>query len=395
MGGETVSLRLRSLLSAGAVLTLAGIFLLGWSGQAVADVSDNGTSAGNNSRATPVVVNKVVLTTADSGPTRMYRATVFDTLGRPVKDAVLDIGGLSDDPDVRVATKPMIAFSATAAQATVVYPAPGPWVVVVRVHAPSQYVHLGSENITGVAEPVAAHNTPSRQALQAISPNLGARLTAAQNGTAVVLRDGHTATGVGFADHALSTSNLNASATVNGLAEDVGFALLHLVGVALWLLAVGSVALAGRAGNGALGSRLLAWITPRYALLAGGGLAVVVITGLANLRRSAPDGLFDGTITSTNVGRLYVGALALKMGLVAASALTSFRLGSRLRLGPRLESSHGPGHLYVGAAQAGAVSHGGGLTDALLAKLAVRNVVFAAAIIGCVNVMNQASHLLH
>lgn len=381
---------------------MAGIFLLGWSGQAVAAASDNGASAGDESRAIPVVVNKVVLTTADSGPTRMYRATVFDTLGRPVKDAVLDIGGLSGDPDVRVATKPMTAISATATQATVAYPAPGPWVVVVRVHAPSQYVHLGSENITGVAEPVAAHNTPSRQALQAISPNLGARLTAAQNGTAVVLGDGHTAAGVGFADHALNTSAaLYASATVNGLAEEVGFALLHLLGVASWLLAVGSVALAGRAGNSAFGSRLLAWITPRYSLLAGGGLAVVVITGLANLRRSAPDGLFDGTVTSTNVGRLYVGALALKMGLVAASVLTSFRLGSRLRsgsrpqLGSRLESSHGPSHLYVGAAQAGTISHGAGLADALLAKLAVRNVVFAAAIIGCVNVMNQASHLLH
>ncbi len=335
-----------------------------------------------------VVVNKVVLTTPDDGPTRTYRATAYDTQGRPVQGAVLDIAGLSDDPDVRVATTPMTAISATSSQATLNYPAPGAWIVVVRVHAPSQYVHLGNENITGVAESVAAHNTPSRQALEAISPNLGARLTAAQNGTPVALTAGH-ATEVAIA----SGHDLNSATGLATLAEDVGFSVLHLLGVCAWLVAIGSVALAGRAGKSVFGQRLLVWVSPRYSMLAGGGLVLVTITGISNLRRSGPDALFDGTITSSNVGRLYVGALALKMGLVAASQLTSFRLGQQLaRMGR-------PGLGQVGATVL-AGSQGGtvgfvGTVDATMTRLALRNVAFAAVIVGCVNVMNQASHLLH
>ncbi len=319
----------------------------------------------------------------DEGPTRTYRATAYDKQGRPVKGAVLDIAGLSDDPDVRVATKPMVAISATSAQATVTYPAPGSWVVVVRVHAPSQYVHLGSEDITGVAESVAAHNTPSRQALEAISPNLGARLTAAQNGTAVAVGTGHSAAVAVADDH-----ELNSATGVTSLAEDIGFSILHLLGVSSWLLAIGAVAMAGRAGAFGFGPKLLGWITPRYAMLAGGGLAVVVITGIANLRRSGPEALFDGTITGTNVGRVYVGALALKMGLVAASALTSLTLGRRLISADRAGTGF---TLNVHQATVGYT----GVIDASLSRLALRNVAFAAGIVGCVNVMNQASHLLH
>ena len=329
-----------------------------------------------------IVVNKVVLTTPDEGPTRTYRATAFDTTGQPVEGAVVDIAGLSGDPDVRVATTPMIAINSTQSQATMTYPAPGSWVVVVRVHAPTRYVHLGSETITGVAPAVSAHLSPSRIALEAISPNLGKRLTALQNGTAVPVAFSSGVSLVPTADHAVLAAWESES-----LATNIAIAMLHLLGVGAWLLAVGSVALAGRAGATPIGRNLLAWITPRYSMLAGGGLVLVAITGVVNLQRSAPVGLFDGTIVETTSGRLYVGALAVKMGLVTASAMTSVRLGSALRREKTLSFASGSAaatSMFAAAKQ----------FDVELQRLALRNVAYAALIVGCVNVMSQTQHLL-
>ncbi len=364
-------------------LVIAGTLLLAWPGSASAQPSaETPGSSSTAGASSAVVVNKVVLTTPDEGPTRTYRATAYDKNGRPVKGAVLDISGMSADPDVRVATTPMLSISSTQSQATLTYPAPGAWVVVVRVHAPTQYVHLGSESITGVAPAVASHLTPSRIALEAISPNLGNRLTAIQNGTPVPLASSHGASVDPTADHALVAPQSES------LVTDIGFALLHLLGVGAWLVAIGAVAAAGWAGATPFGRNLLAWITPRYSMLAGGGLALVAITGVSNLQRSGPEGLFDGTIVDSTTGRLYVGALALKMALVAASVMTSVRLGSALRGEQRSVA------LTLGSGSEAVLAATGHVTAAMQ-RLALRNVAYAALIVGCVNVMGQTHHLLH
>jgi hypothetical protein len=360
-----------------AVAALASFLWL--AGAAAASPSDSGVSA-------PQTVVRVVLTTPDDGPTRTYRATAFDRSGRAVEGAVLDIGGMSNDPDLRVATTPMRAISSTSSQATITYPAPGHWVVVVRVHHPSTYVHLGSEEVTGVAEPAAAHETPSRIALERISPNLGARLTAIQNGSAVAPSATHDPSGawVAASDEHSGAPLLGVSS--GSLVGDLGYSLLHLVGAGAWLVAVIAVALSNWAGMTPLGHNLRVWVAPRYSMLAGGGLVVVAVTGISNLQRSAPEGLVDGTILNSSPGRVYVGALACKLGLVAASVITSIRLGSRLR-------QEGVGELAMVPDRSGLV--GVGRVDAINQRLAVRNVLFAAMIVGCVNVMSQAHHFLH
>jgi hypothetical protein len=121
---------------------------------------------------------RVVVTTSDNGDTRTYVATIFDTDNRRVQNAELDMSAMTGNPDVRVATEPMAPVQGSAGkyQRTVPFPASGDWVLVIRIHAPLQFVHLVTERVDSATLPDAdAHTmTPSRQHLKDIAPDFAA-----------------------------------------------------------------------------------------------------------------------------------------------------------------------------------------------------------------------------
>jgi hypothetical protein len=159
------------------LLAVPGLFTAALVGGAVA--AGPASAATQPATATaptaPVKVTGVKLTTGTgSGSTRTYEATVFDSTGAPVANADLDLGGLGADPDLRVPTTPMKATATPGTYAaTVTYPADGDWVLVVRVHRPSQDVELFSENIVGAGAAPSHHDlsaSPSRRAVIAADP---------------------------------------------------------------------------------------------------------------------------------------------------------------------------------------------------------------------------------
>ena len=325
---------------------------------------------------------------AGTGGERTYEADLR-VGGAPVNGADLDIGGLGNDPDLRVPTKKMPA-EGSAYRATLRFSSGGDWVLVVRAHAPVQIVELFTVNIDGipVADHAAARASPSRRALLRLDPPPSREAASAHVGSGTVVAPGLP-----------RTFDLEAAL----------IRALHSLGAVAWLVSVLGLVLANRLGPGWGRDQLTAFIRQRYTVLAGVGLSVVVSTGLINMQRSSA-GLFQpAELLRSGLGTAYLCAFAVKMVAVVASILTSARIGRLLSgRGSETRSAAGgftPASFAVTAFPAeavpGTVTPSAGpptmtaSSQTRLFRLAETNVAIGAFILIAVAILGQLHPLLH
>ena len=334
-----------------------------------------------------LTVTRVHLTPVDiAGNKHTYEAEVFDAGGTALVGATLDIGGLGDDPDLRAVTTPMIATAANRTQyrATLAFPADGDWMLVVRVHTPSEKVELITTRITGAGARPSHHDlsaNPSRRAVLRDDPTFFARYDPANTTTSG---------GATVADNPVSHAHLDTIGAVS--VRDtldpgvLAFSLLHGLGAIAWIVSVGGLVLANRVGPGDGRNHLYGFIADRYLLLAGGGLLTVVLSGL-QLAQHASAGLTDPrALLRSGIGTAYLAVFAFKMALAAASIATSLRIGRMLPSQvQRLRSAR--------LASVGAMADDGPPPHVL--TLAEANAVFAVLIVVSVTALNQLHHVLH
>lgn len=315
-----------------------------------------------------------------AGATRTYVASVLDKAGQPILGADLDIGGLGADPDLRVPTVPMVAVPGDSTYtATVDFPADSDWVMVVRVHAPSQAVELFSEKITGTGTVTSYHDaataSPSRRTMAKYDPTL---LSVHSPAAGTPSTDAHSF-GSSFAfDHRFDFSQ-------------AVFALVHSAGAFAWIISVLGLVLANRLGPGSARNEVSRFIAHHYRMLAGGGLLLVFLTGIqVALHGSA--GLNHPTeLLRSRIGTAYLAVFALKMTLVIGSLVTSWRLGRALPVRRQFALQHRLAS--VGAmANDDTSAHG---SSSLYFRLAETNAVLGALILSCVIILGQLHHALH
>ncbi len=324
-----------------------------------------------------------------SGGERTYEADLR-VGGVPVSKADLDIGGLGNDPDLRVPTQKMPA-AGSVYRATLRFSSGGDWVLVVRAHAPVQIVELFTVKVDGI--PVADHEvaaaSPSRRAMLRLDPK--------------------TSTEAAASTHATSSSVVNTNLSRTFDLEAALIRALHSLGAVAWLVSVLGLVLANRLGPGWGRDQLTSFISQRYTMLAGLGLGVVVFTGLINMQRSSA-GLFHPTeLLRSGLGTAYLCVFAVKMVAVAASILTSARIGRLISgrgYGTRsAASSFTPSSFAVTAFPAEAVP--GTVTpsvapptmtassQARMFRLAETNVAIGGFILVAVAILGQLHPLLH
>lgn len=360
------------------------------------------TPASTVAPSTGVTVARVTLSAGPvDGALHTYFAKILDADGNGVVGANPDIGALTDNPDLRPKTVDMYPTKdPTVYGATIEYPADGDWVITVRVSRPSEHVELFTDKVTGAGTPDAHALTPSRAAVLRDSPNFyklydpygplaqsGASLSSA---AAAVAADGSAgghgavaATGSAASGHAavsLHEGGLDPTATL--------LMVLHVVGAGAWLVAVLGLALANRMGPGQARNDLIAWISRHYTALAGGGLLVVVITGLNNVKDLSPGLTTPSQLVETGTGLAYLAVFAFKMALTAGSLATTWRIHQLLPSPERLAASSARPLLSVGAMADDAPSP-------RLLKLAEANATFGGLIVVSVTVLNQLHHVIH
>lgn len=328
-----------------------------------------------------------------TGNTRTYEANVFDTEGNKIVNADLDLGGLGADPDLRVPTTPMKETGNSGVyRATVRFPADGDWVLVVRVHEPSQLVDLFSEKIAGAgAAPTHADisASPSRRAVAAADPTFYQRYDPT-NPTPGSLSEREiaqaTATG-----HGHSQALAAESGSTSGFDVSVALiALLHTIGAAAWVTSVLGLMLANRIDNPIARREVTRFISSHYLLLAMGGLGLVTITGVQTALTSSA-GLRDPReLLQTGLGTAYLAVFSFKMVAVCGSMLTSYRIKRLLPSRPQFAAQ-------LQLASVGAKANDDLSSHANTSKiygLAETNAVLAASIIGCVVLLGQLHHAL-
>ncbi len=296
-----------------------------------------------------------------------FVAEVFDSKGVPILGATLDIGGLGDDPDLRVPTRPMVA-SGNGYRATLDFPQDGSWVLVVRLQAPIQAVDLFTVDVRGVTP--TSYTSPSRKLFQALS-------------------------GTGSGSHGGESPAINGALVSHeppGTFDLVGVLamLAHSIGAMAWLSATLCLAFVGRIGPGAERRRITTMITKHYPLLALGGLALVLATGFANIDRSSPGLSTPKALLASDLGRLYLGLFLFKMFLVAGSVVSTWRI--REMFPTRVSLVRQSNLASVGAHANEDLPDGAGPA---LFRLAEINAVFGTAIIAIVAVLNQIHHAIH
>jgi hypothetical protein len=335
-------------------------------------------------------VMTVRLTKGDgSGAKRTYRAEVLDGLGQPIKNATLDIGGLADDPDLRIPTTKMAAVTATPERytASLTFPSDGNWVLVVRVHTPSQAVELFTETVTGTGQiRGSSHDnpSPSRRAVLNADPTFFDRYSPAGSTSGAASTD---------------TAHDFVSTGVSGLHESDSFdvqtpiiALLHSIGSLAWIFAVLGLVLANRIGSGAARTEITSFIARRYRLLAGGGLAAVTITGPYMVARASA-GLGRPTeLLHSSLGTAYLAIFAFKLVLVAGSFVTTWRIQQAL---PTTEQFAKHQKLASVGSMANDDMSAYHPTTARAFRLAEANAQIGAMILGCVVLLGQLHHVLH
>lgn len=344
-----------------------------------------GPARATASTAAPGPVTTVRLTPIGIvGNTHTYEAQVLDAAGESIAGATLDIGGLGDDPDLRATTTPMVATPADPTQyrASLVFPADGDWMLVVRVHTPTEKVELVTTKITGAGTRPSHHDlsaNPSRRAVLRDDPTFFASNDLSNTPTGGV----NTIT-----DDSSQHSHGVVAAATRTTAVDPGvlaFSLLHGLGAIAWIAAVGGLVLANRIGPGEARNHIFGYIADRYTVLAGGGLLTVLISGL-QLVQHASAGLTDPrSLLRSGTGTAYVAVFVFKMVLALASIVTSIRIG---RLLPSPEQRVRAANL----ASVGAKADDGPPRQVL--ALGEANAMFAALIITSVTVLNQLHHVL-
>ncbi len=364
-------MRLRSLIG-------AAVFALALTGPVAATAASDAP--------TPTLTLREV---GGSGAERTYEADLR-LGGVPVKAGDLDIGGLGDDPDLRVPTQPM-QTSGSAYRATLRFSSGGDWVLVVRAHAPVQIVELFTVKIDSI--PVADHSvaaaSPSRRAMLRLDPKNSTEAAASTHGA--------------------TASVVNTSLPRTFDLEAALIRALHSLGAVAWLVSVLGLVLANRLGPGWGRDQLTAFIAQRYTMLAGLGLGVVVFTGLINMQRSSAGLLHPTDLLRSGLGTAYLCVFAVKMVAVVASLVTSARIGRVLSgrgYGTRtVASAFTPASFAVTAFPAEAVP--GTVTpsvtpptmtassQARLFRLAETNVAIGAFILVAVAILGQLHPLLH
>jgi hypothetical protein len=324
-----------------------------------------------------------------TGTKRTYQAEVLDQDGQAIRNATLDIGGLADDPDLRLPTSKMTAAIANPEQyvASLTFPSDGDWVLVVRVHTPSQAVELFTETITGTGQTrESGHGsaTPSRRAVLNADPTFFDRYTPAGMSSRVPADSG---------DHSLSAlgkSDLHESESFN--VQTPIIALLHSIGALAWIFAVLGLVLANRIGSGTARTEITSFIARHYRLLAGGGLAAVAVTG-PYMITAASAGLSNPTeLLRSNLGTAYLAIFAFKMVLVAGSFVTTWRIRQAL---PTSEQFTKHQRLASVGSMANDDMSAYHPTTARAFRLAEANAQIGAMILGCVVVLGQLHHVLH
>ncbi|MBX7161643.1 MAG: hypothetical protein K1X95_15250 [Acidimicrobiia bacterium] len=337
-------------------------------------------------------VARAELTKTGKGPTRTYFVTLYDSAGAPVVGAVADLGGLSDNPDYRARTVDMEPTATPGEyKATLEFPANGSWVLVMRTHAPAEWVELFYDTVTGADVGTGDHvETQSSKTLLADNPDFY-KIYGGTPGQASGVVSGETAAGTSGAAAADAAGHGTVAGAVVG-AEHEGFELVpvllmlaHAVGAAAWLGATIGLAIAARVGPGAGRRQILDWVSRNYGRLCGYGLVTVIVTGIYAMD-AASAGLTRPTeLMTTGVGTAYLCVFVLKMVFVAASLWQTWRI-SRV-LDPRSAApTPTPAPVGLGAMAADPREE--------VLPLANVNVVFAGVILGCVAVLNQLHHLL-
>jgi hypothetical protein len=366
------------------VLAVGLIGLFGWFGSFGASTSQASARAGTteqkskaSQRATTVQLRSINV----RGATRTYVATVLDDQGDFIPNADLDLGALGTDPDLRVTTTPM-RLSATdkSYNVTVTFPENGDWVIVVRVHAPTQLVELFTEAITGSTSSDDSHgsSTFSRAALLRADPTFFDRYSPTKS----ISADLHSSSeGVTIAEP-FHSPQIDTSARLDPVA--LGATLMHTGGAVAWLLAILGLVVANRVGPGVARHQLIGLVWSRYRLFAGGGLVVVMATGLINVDKNSPGLLRANELVTSNLGITYLAIFGFKMAVVVASIVTTYRIDQLLAHGAPLP-------VTSGSSFSGAFLN----SHVKVMELAERNALFGGAILVSVALLSQIHRLLH
>ena len=277
----------------------------------------------------PVVVTGVRLESRhDDAGNYTYTATVVDADGVAVRGASLDIGGLSDDPDVRLTTRDMkVTTDPSSYAATVQFPSQGDWMLVVRVHEPSQLVDVFTERVDNAPASASHHgleSNPAKRAVVALDPTFYDRYnpsnptpgsaSAASSGATIAtdLSHGH--------DGTVTAATTGAAGSGHPFDLSVAaMALLHSAAALAWLLSVAVLALANRFGPGNARNEAIRFLSRRYSLLAGGGMVAAMLTGVVMAQEASAGILHPSRLLASALGTAYLAVFAVKMLLVVVS----------------------------------------------------------------------------
>jgi hypothetical protein len=348
-------------------------------------VTTAATAGSSPQRAIEVQLQSV----ENGGNTRTYIASVLDDQGSAIANVDLDLGGLSADPDLRIPTIQMTASDPpTAYQANVTIPADGDWVIVVRVHTPTQLVQLFTDHIEGTGTAAAHHGgalDASRRAVLAADPTFFQRYNPAVGNGSLPAATAEAAT----TPVLVSTSHHDGRGTdeVGSLGLDaVGVVamLVHSIGALAWMIAILGLVVANRVGPGLGRNELFDLIARRYRLLAGGGLLVVAVTGAINVQKSSAGLTHPSELVQTNIGMAYLALFGFKMALYGASLMTTYRIDRILQEPSRLSCT-----------PTGSIMTMVGVNRAKAFRLAETNALLGGAILVSVALLGQLHHVLH
>ncbi len=352
------------------------------------------TNQSNSATSVPeiqIVTGVRLSSTETNGNTHTYEVLVSDRNGNPIDGAELDLGALQADPDIRVPTTALSPSGIRGSyRVSIAFPADGDWMLVVRVHAPTKAVELFTETISGAGglpSHSAAANSPSRRALRAADPTFNARYNPSLAGT------GFASSAQSGDVHDIQSSSITNDTLHNGSAPGLDLSttvvvLVHSAAAGAWVLAILGLVLANRIKPAHAQGAVLQFVAQRYTQLAGGGLAIVTLTGLISALRASAGLANPKELASTNLGIAYLAVFGLKMVLVAGGILTSWRIG-------RLMPTKHQFLLRNRLASVGAMANED--PDAIpnvrtIFRLAETNMILAVAIIGCVAVLGQLHH---
>ena len=131
----------------------------------------------------------------------------------------------------------------------------------------------------------------------------------------------------------------------------------------------------------------MGFVQEHYTLLVGGGMSVVVITGLLNMQDATPTGWNLQALLTTGLGTAYFVVLGLKLAVAAMSIALSVQIGRLLR-----DPAQSP--MALSLRSAGAAAAVPARLDRAL-RLGYLNATFGATTMACVVVLHQLHLAIH